>query len=46
MFLVTFDKQGEALAGAAVVQHEARLTVLLHTETWWLQLREASCQTY
>lgn len=46
MFLVTFDKQGEALAGAAVVQLEARLTVLLHTETWWLQLGEASCQTY
>lgn len=38
MLLFTFDKLSEALAGAAIVQCEARLALLLHAEAWRLHL--------
>lgn len=47
MFLLlhpTFDELGETLAGAAVVQRQARLTLLLHAETWWLHLGEGKAK--
>lgn len=42
--LFTFDKLSEALAGAAVVQREARLALLLHAETWRLHLWEGEAK--
>lgn len=44
MLLVTFDKLSEALAGAAVVQREARLALLLHAEAWGLHLGEGEAK--
>lgn len=44
MRLVTFDKLGEALAGAAVVQCEARLTFLLHAEAGRLHFGEGEAK--
>lgn len=41
---VTFDELGEALAGAAVVQREARLTLLLHAEARRLHLGEGEAE--
>lgn len=44
VFPVTFDELGEAFAGAAVVQREAGLALLLHTETWRLDLGEGEAE--
>lgn len=41
---VTFDKLGEAFAGAAVVQREAGLALLLHAEAGWLHLGEGEAE--
>lgn len=40
----TFDKLGEALAGAAVVQRQACLTLLLHAEARRLHLGEGEAE--
>ena len=44
MPVVTFDELGEALAGAAVVEGEAGLTLLLHAEAGWLHLGEGEAE--
>jgi len=41
---VTFDELGEALAGAAVVQREARLALLLHAEARRLHFGEGEAK--
>lgn len=44
VLLITFDKLGETLAGAAVVQREACLALLLHAEAWWLHFGEGEAK--
>ncbi len=44
VLLVTFDKLSEALAGAAVVQREARLALLLHAEARRLHFGEGEAK--
>lgn len=41
---VTFDKLGEAFAGASVVQREAGLTLLLHAEAGRLHLGKGEAE--
>lgn len=41
---VTFDELREALAGAAIVQREARLALLLHAEARRLHLGEGEAE--